>query len=59
MKNTQKKELVNWLDERWAIAEKWDRLEDHLFYRGAFEAIEHMGYWVIREENGHHLIGKK
>ena len=59
MKNSDKKALIEWLDSRWGIVQMFNRLEDELFYRGAFEAIEHMGYWVIREENGHHIMGKK
>ena len=59
MKNADKKALVDWLDERLKIVTTLNRPEDELFYRGACSSIEKMGYWIITEDDGHHLIGKK
>ena len=43
MKNTDKKALVDWLDERLKIATTLNRPEDELFYRGDCSAIEKNG----------------
>lgn len=56
---TNIKQTAEWLNERWSIAMSFGRLEDELFYRGAFEAIEHMGYYVARKPDGTHIITKR
>lgn len=61
MKNAQKKALIEWLDERYSIAissPDENRTANINFYNGAIEAIQFMGYWWMRNENGHHTIGK-
>lgn len=63
MEHTRKQQVAEWLNERWMITLRTDmpdkiQLANETFYRGAFEAIEKMGFRVIRDETGHHLIIK-
>ena len=62
MKNEQKKLLIEWLDERFSIAQHSTeeyRSANINFYNGAVSAVEFMGFWWLRDENGHHRIGKR
>lgn len=55
------KELTEeWLDERWMIANMEDaRPQDRSYYQGALKAVEFLGYYWQRDENGKHTLYKR
>lgn len=61
MKKEYEQALIEWLDDRyWLITHtpKSNEVANRAYYNGAVMAVEYMGYWWIRDENGHHKIGK-
>lgn len=58
MNKKQLKQAENYLDYRWSIYLMYERDEDHLFYRGVFEAYEHIGCFVTRDKTGKHIVTK-
>ena len=71
MNKQQLKTIENWLDERFRIAMHKDKIlgnengddflpsnPDYIYYKGAINMLEHMGYTWERNTFGHHLIYK-
>lgn len=62
MKRTQKeikRQIEEWLDERWLIANMEDaRQQDISYYNGALNALEFTGYEWKRDADGKHTLFK-
>ena len=54
-----KKQLEEWLDSRWIIANMEDsRYQDMSYYNGALKALEFEGYEWKRDVDGKHTLYK-
>ena len=51
-----KRQIEEWLDERYSIINMLSRPSDRSYYEGALRALEFAGYDWIRNEKGKHKL---
>lgn len=48
--------VKEWLDKKWMIAKKTERLDDMKCYKGSIEVLKLMGYLYVRDNEGKHRL---
>lgn len=48
--------VKKWLDEKWMIAKRTERLDDMKCYKGAIEVLNLAGYLYVRDREGKHIL---